>query len=366
MTRIKTATTDNATSIVNAIGQNNLDKIVLARHHDPFTVLGNQTAHHNSFILFYSPDTIRLSVTEKEIPATRLAGSDFFACQENLEEIGEHYSVTRIDTHKNVTTFHDPYSFKPLIDDYDLHLYSQGKHLHIYRILGAHPRTIDGIDGILFSTWAPNAARVSVVGDFNKWDGRRHPMRSRGGSGVWELFIPGLESETLYKLEIRNRDSGQVQAKSDPYAQQLQLRPNTASVTSKPSTFEWQDSLWLNAREKYDWLREPMSIYECHLGSWQRGDDGGFLGYRELAHRLVDYIKDTGFTHIELLPITEHPLDASWGYQTTGYFAATSRFGSAEDFRYFVNHFHEHGIGVLLDSRGSPARRASGLGHIDL
>jgi 1,4-alpha-glucan branching enzyme len=349
MTRIKPAATDKATSIVDAIGQDNLDKIAHACHHDPFSVLGNQTGHHNSFILFYSPDTRRLGVTEKDIPAVRLADSDFFACSKQLEEIGEHYSLIRTDTHNNVTTFHDPYSFKPQVNDFDLHLFAQGKHLHIYRILGAHVRVIDGIDGILFATWAPNATRVSVIGDFNGWDGRRHPMRSRGGSGVWELFIPGLESGSLYKFEVRSRESGLVQSKSDPYAQQFELRPSTASVTTKPSTFNWQDSQWLEARKNYDWLQEPMAIYECHLGSWQRGDNGEFLGYRELAHRLADYLRDTGFTHIELLPITEHPLDASWGYQTTGYFAATSRFGTAEDFRYFVNHLHEQGIGVLLD-----------------
>jgi 1,4-alpha-glucan branching enzyme len=248
-----------------------------------------------------------------------------------------------------VSVFHDPYSFKPQLSDFDLHLFSAGKHLHIYRILGAHHKTIDGIDGILFATWAPNATRVSVIGDFNQWDGRRHPMRSRGGSGVWELFIPGLKNKTLYKFEIRNRDSGSIQSKSDPYAQQLELRPRTASVSRIHSAYDWQDSSWIKAREKFDWLHQPLSIYECHLGSWQRDDHGQFLNYRELAHQLVSYVKDTGFTHIELLPITEHPLDASWGYQTTGYFAPTSRFGDADDFRYFVDYCHQHGIGVLLD-----------------
>ena len=329
--------------------QGDLNKIALANHHEPFSVLGNQTTHHHDFLLFYSPDTFKLSVTEKNNPAVRLADSDFFICSEKLEEMEEHYLLTRTDINNNVTSFHDPYSFKPQLDDYDLHLFSEGKHLHIYRILGAHPKNIDGIDGVLFATWAPNATRVSVIGDFNEWDGRRHPMRSRGGSGVWELFIPGLKNETLYKFEIRNRDSGLTLSKSDPYAQQLEMRPRTASVSKSVSTFKWQDNSWIEAREKSDWLHEPLSIYECHLGSWQRDDNNKFLNYRELAHRLVDYIKDTGFTHIELLPITEHPLDASWGYQTTGYFAPTSRFGSADDFRYFVDYCHQHGIGVLLD-----------------
>jgi 1,4-alpha-glucan branching enzyme len=343
-----TSSIDKIASLLEAM-ENDLDKIALACHHEPFSVLGNQTAHHDEFILFYSPDTQQLNVTENNIPTVRFADSDFFVCSERLEEIGEHYLLTRTDAHDNVTSYHDPYSFKPQLEDYDLHLFSEGKHLHIYRVLGAHPKSINGIDGVLFATWAPNAARVSVIGDFNEWDGRRYPMRSRGGSGIWELFIPELENGTLYKFEIRNRDSGLVQSKSDPYAQQCELRPRTASVTRNIPTFKWQDSPWIKSREKSDWLHEPLSIYECHLGSWQRDENGKFLDYHELAHRLVDYIKDTGFTHIELLPITEHPLDASWGYQTTGYFAPTSRFGAADDFRYFVNYCHEHDIGVLLD-----------------
>ncbi len=335
--------------MLEAIGQDNLDKIAHARHHDPFSVLGNQMAHKDSFILFYAPDTLQLVVTETNIPAVRYADSDFFICSEHLKEIGEHYLLTRTDTNNNVTSFHDPYSFSEQISNYDLHLYSEGKHLHIYRILGAHPKTIDGIAGILFATWAPNAARVSIIGDFNAWDGRRHSMRSRGSSGIWELFVPGLENETLYKFEIRNRDSGSIVSKTDPYAQQFELRPRTASVIRSTFDYQWQDSSWMKAREDFDWLHDPVSIYECHLGSWQRDDSGEFLDYRELAHLLVNYVKDTGFTHIELLPITEHPLDASWGYQTTGYFAPTSRFGTADDFRYFVDYCHEHGIGVLLD-----------------
>jgi len=329
--------------------QADLDSIAHARHHEPFSVLGNQAAHRHEFLLFYLPHTSKLSLTEKNIPASRIDNSDFFICTEQLDEIGEHYLLTRTDAQNNVSTFYDPYSFSPQLSDFDLHLFSEGKHLHVYRILGAHHKTIDGISGILFATWAPNAARVSVIGDFNQWDGRRHPMRSRGSSGVWELFIPGLEDRTLYKFEIRNRDSAAIQSKADPYAQQLELRPRTASVSRKPVRYNWQDSAWMKNREAFDWLHQPLSIYECHLGSWQRDDNGQFLNYRELAHRLVSYVEETGFTHIELLPITEHPLDASWGYQTTGYFAPTSRFGDADDFRYFVDYCHQHGIGVLLD-----------------
>ena len=328
--------------------QDDLDKIALARHHDPFTVLGNQAAASKDFLLIYSPDTRQLSLTENNTPASRLADSDFFICTK-LDGIPEHYLINRVDTNNNRMSYYDPYSFQAQLEDFDLHLFAEGKHLHIYRILGANPKTIDGIEGILFAVWAPNASRVSVIGDFNNWDGRRHPMRSRGGSGAWELFIPGLDSDCLYKFEIRNRDSGAILAKTDPYAQQFEMRPRTASVTRAAEPFDWQDAEWMKARQQNDWLHEPLSIYECHLGSWQRDEQGNFLNYRELAHRLVDHVKGTGFTHIELLPITEHPLDASWGYQTTGYFAPTRRFGTAEDFRYFVDYCHRHGIGVMLD-----------------
>lgn len=344
----KYPSTDSVISIIKTM-QSDLDKIARATHHDPFSVLGNQTFHHDNFILLYSPNTQQLNLTEKNIPAIRFADSDFFNCSESMDNIGEHYLITKIDSKNNTVSYYDPYSFKPQLNDFDLNLFSAGKHQHIYKILGAHPKTVDGIDGVLFATWAPSAGRVSVIGDFNEWDGRPHPMRSRGSSGVWELFIPGLKNGTLYKFEILNRDSGEVLSKSDPYAQQLEQRPRTASVIKNTPAFKWQDNAWIKAREKHDWLHEPLSIYECHLGSWQRDENDAFLNYRELAHRLVEYVKETGFTHIELLPITEHPLDASWGYQTTGYFAPTSRFGSADDFRYFVNYCHERGIGVLLD-----------------
>ncbi|MDH5396384.1 MAG: 1,4-alpha-glucan branching protein GlgB, partial [Gammaproteobacteria bacterium] len=326
-----------------------LANIVLARHHDPFSLLGNKALHHENFILFYSPDTLQLSLTDKKIFASRLNDTDFFYCSDALNTLPDHYLINRVDSKNTSNSFYDPYSFNAQLSDYDLDLFSAGKHLHIYRILGAHPKTIDGIDGILFATWAPNATRVSIVGDFNHWDGRRLPMRSRGSSGVWELFIPGLSSGSHYKFEILNRDTNRIVTKSDPYAQQLELRPRTASVIQHNTPYNWQDKQWITARQKHDWLHEPLSVYECHLGSWQRDENGHFLNYRELASRLVSYLKETAFTHIELLPITEHPLDASWGYQTTGYFAPTRRFGDADDFRYFVDYCHQNGIGVLLD-----------------
>lgn len=331
------------------IKKDDLAKIEAACHHDPFSILGRHSIAQNSSILIFSPDTKQLTLTKNEIPATRFKNSDFFVCKDIPDKIEQHYLVNRLNTTDQTSSYYDPYSFEAQLDDYDLNLFSAGKHLHIYRILGSHHKTINGIDGVLFATWAPNATRVSVIGEFNNWDGRRHPMRSRGYSGVWELFIPGLKFNTLYKFELLNRESKKVLSKSDPYAQQQELRPRTASQTQAPAIYKWKDKDWIQARENKNWLNEPLSIYECHLGSWQRDEDHGFLNYRELAHRLVDYVKDTGFTHIELLPITEHPLDASWGYQTTGYFAPTRRFGNADDFRYFVNYCHTHNIGVLLD-----------------
>ncbi len=326
-----------------------LEKIALARHHDPFEVLGNSGNVKRKQLVFFSPDTCELRVQPGNIPTHRIKDTDFFICKDKLDTIPRYYQLEKTDNHQNQATNYDPYSFDPQISDYDLHLYSQGKHLHIYRILGAHTKSIDGIQGVLFATWAPNAERVSVVGDFNQWDGRRHAMRNRGASGVWEIFIPGLDSNDLYKYEILNRHQGSLHIKTDPYAQQMELRPKTASVVSGSSSFEWQDASWLTRRTESDWLHVPMSIYECHLGSWQRTEDNKFLSYQELAHRLVDHVKQLGFTHIELLPITEHPLDASWGYQTTGYFAPTRRFGEADDFRYFVDYCHQHDIGVILD-----------------
>ncbi|NOR41560.1 MAG: 1,4-alpha-glucan branching protein GlgB, partial [Gammaproteobacteria bacterium] len=261
---------------------------------------------------------------------------------------------------------YDPYCFPPQLSDYDLHLFAEGKHWHIYRILGAHKELYDGVNGARFAVWAPSAERVSVVGDFNDWDGRCHPMHVHGGSGVWEIFIPGLGIGQTYKYEIRTRHHGDIILKSDPYGQHFELRPANAPLVPANQAYQWQDAAWMEQRAESDWQHAPVSIYEVHLGSWKRDADGNFLNYRTLAAELVDYIKLTGFTHIELLPITEHPLDASWGYQTTGYFAPTSRFGEPDDFRYFVDYCHQHNIGVLLD--WAPAhfpKDAHGLAEFD-
>ena len=325
------------------------DRIAAARHHDPFVYLGLHRDQKIACLRIYAPHTREISIQSNQQGLTRLGNSDFFEWQGPNEKIADHEILMRIDDWGNQLEFIDAYSFLPQIAEFDLHLFGEGRHWNIYRILGAHKHNVDGIAGVLFATWAPNAERVSVTGDFNGWDGRRHPMRSRGSSGVWELFIPGLRDGDLYKFEIRNKQSGQVMSKIDPYANHFEQRPKTASIICSDESYSWSDQLWLQQRREHDWLHTPMSVYEVHLGSWQRDDNGKFLNYRELARRLVEYLQYTGFTHVELMPITEHPLDDSWGYQTTGYFAPSSRFGTPDDFRYFVDSLHQAGIGVILD-----------------
>ena len=327
-----------------------LQRIAEARHHDPFAVLGKHACgDDDEQVCVYLPGAATVALLDGTVPMHRIDGSDFFTWRGTRGTLPARYHLHWQRGDGRVGSGYDPYCFPPQLADFDIHLFNEGRHWHAYRFLGAHPHRADGVSGVLFATWAPNAARVSVVGDFNGWDGRRHPMRVRGGSGVWELFIPELPPGTLYKFELRHRDSGSLHLKADPYGQQFEVRPSTASIVRDEAPYVWQDHGWLQARSARDWRHAPLSIYEVHLGSWQRDDRGGFLNYRELAHRLVDYVKPLGFTHIELLPVTEHPLDASWGYQTIGNYAATSRFGTPDDFRYLVDYCHRHDIGVLLD-----------------
>jgi 1,4-alpha-glucan branching enzyme len=244
---------------------------------------------------------------------------------------------------------HDPYAFAPALSGHDLYLFNEGRLHQAWRTLGAHLEERDGVRGVRFAVWAPNAERVSVVGDFNRWDGRVHPMAVHGSSGVWELFIPGLASGELYKYEIRARHDGHVMVKTDPYAREFERRPGTAARIPGDGAYRWRDREWMEQRARWDWLHAPVSIYEVHLGSWKRHPGGGFYSYLELVEHLVPYVKEMGFTHVELLPLTEHPLDESWGYQTTGYFAATSRFGTPDELRALIDAFHNAGIGVIID-----------------
>jgi len=326
-----------------------LKLLIEARHHDPFKVLGKHVRGQQAIVRVYIPHAAAVTIVEGQLEMTRLPETDVFEWQGDPKLVPAHYRVIWRDREQREHICHDPYTYPPQLSDYDLHLFGEGKHWHAYRFLGAHEHEVDGVAGVLFAVWAPNAERASVVGDFNDWDGRRHPMRLHDGKGVWELFIPDLAPGAIYKLELRNRQSGQVFLKSDPYGQLFELRPKTASVVAPRPAHEWQDEAWIERRQHRDWLHTPLSVYEVHLGSWQRGIEGEFLDYRELARRLVEYVKELGFGYIELLPITEHPFDLSWGYQTTGYYAPSSRFGTPEDFRAFVDYCHQNDIGVILD-----------------
>jgi 1,4-alpha-glucan branching enzyme len=265
---------------------------------------------------------------------------------------GDHaasYQVRHLDHHGQQYTMHDPYAFSPLMSDFDLHLLTEGQHLNSYERLGAQLRTVDGVAGVNFAVWAPNASGVSVIGDFNDWDGRRHPMRKHIPSGFWELFVPELEEGAIYKYHINHH--GNIEQKADPYGFAAELPPRTGSVVANLERHQWNDEAWMNSRAEHNGLDAPISTYEVHLGSWRRpGDDPKrWLTYRELAHQLVEYCQEMGFTHLQLMPISEHPFSGSWGYQTVGYFAATSRYGTPEDFMYFVDHLHQAGIGVIID-----------------
>ncbi len=324
-------------------------KIIAARHHDPFAILGRHDKEGMTIVRAFKPHAKSVTIAESGLTMQRVGDTDLFEWQGDGRNLPQHYRFIWHDYDNYEHIAHDPYTYLPQLSDFDLHLFAEGKHWHAYRFLGAHPHEVDNVRGTLFSVWAPSAERVSVVGDFNRWDGRCHPMRVRQGYGVWELFIPDVHPRMLYKYEIRNREHGTIHSKIDPYGREFELRPRTASIIAKETDYQWGDQNWLEQRSRFDWQHQPVSIYEVHLGSWQRGMEGEFLNYREIAHRLVPYVIEMGFTHIELLPITEHPFDLSWGYQVTGYYAPTSRFGSPDDFRYFVDYLHRHNIGVILD-----------------
>ncbi|MCX5895249.1 MAG: 1,4-alpha-glucan branching protein GlgB [Proteobacteria bacterium] len=336
-----------------------MQKIISADHQDPFSVLGMHEAEADGkqamVIRAFIPEAQEAYVlvpddSSREVPLKKLHPDGFFEALFKKKSTFFSYRI-RCKTHDgDVKTFVDPYCFPPVLSDYDIHLFSEGNNHKIYDKLGAHKMTVSGVAGVLFAVWAPNALRVSVIGDFNGWDGRRHPMRMRGSSGVWELFIPGLSDGELYKYEIKTQE-GSLLIKADPYAFYAETRPKTASIVYTIESYAWQDSAWLQQRDSTDHLRKPMSVYEVHLGSWMRVAEEGnrFLTYRELAPKLIAYVEEMGYTHIQLLPILSHPYDASWGYQVTGYYSPTPRFGTPEDLMYFIDRCHQHHIGVILD-----------------
>jgi 1,4-alpha-glucan branching enzyme len=259
----------------------------------------------------------------------------------------------------------DVYRFPPIISDFDLHLHSEGTNFEEYNMLGSHPTTLEGVTGVRFAVWAPNAIVVSVIGEFNGWDTRQNPMRSRTG-GVWEIFLPGLKPGTPYKYAIQSRFRGYSQQKADPFGFAMEMPPKSATLVTNLDTYQWNDQFWMERRAETNPLENPFAVYEVHLGSWMRDADNNPLSYRQLAAKLVPYVKEMGYTHIEMLPIAEHPYSPSWGYQVTGYFAPTSRFGPPEDFMYFIDSCHQAGIGVVMD--WVPAhfpKDAHGLAYFD-
>ncbi|MGE3842665.1 MAG: 1,4-alpha-glucan branching protein GlgB [Vicinamibacterales bacterium] len=337
------------------------EQIAGARHGDPFAVLGPHLEQRDDRVRFVlrtiqvdaeAVDVVRLAgdgQVSDTVPMERVHPCGLFEAQ--WEDDGERrrYRLRVRSREGDAREIDDPYRFAQVMGAVDLHLLGEGKHLRMWERLGAHPRTVEGVAGTYFAVWAPNAARVSVVGDWNGWDGRMHPMRMLYPNGIWEIFLPGVGRGARYKYEIRSSTDGSVFLKADPCAQYAELPPATASVVWDAS-YAWGDREWMSARvETGGGLDRPMSIYEVHLESWKHRADGQLLSYRELADELVHYVKAMGFTHIELMPVLEHPFSGSWGYQVTGFFAATSRFGPPEDLKYFIDRCHQQGIAVLLD-----------------
>ncbi len=332
------------------LNDHDVGRLLAGRLHDPRRVLGVHSINDRDVVVrALLPNAQRAALVSPAVELERVGQTALFEWVGARRELPAQYRL-RWETHTgHWQERYDPYCFAPQVRADDLQRFASGHHDHAHRFLGAHAVHVEGIAGIRFAVWAPNAERVSVVGSFNHWDGRPHPMSVRGDSGVWELFIPELAVGELYKYEIFVRDSRELRIKSDPYGALFENRPATAAVTTAPSKFEWTDGEWMRRRAERDWLREPMSVYEVHLGSWRRDAAGRFLSYREIARELGAYVADLGFTHVELLPITEHPFDDSWGYQCTGYFAPTRRHGDPDELRELVAELHRLGIGVILD-----------------
>jgi 1,4-alpha-glucan branching enzyme len=337
-----------------------IERLVRAEHWDPFVVLGphpiSRSEASATVVRAFLPEALSASLVLEgqdgsPIPMASIHEAGLFEATVPRGAGSCRYKLRVAERWGTVTERHDPYAFPLLLTDFDLHLLAEGRHYRAYEVMGAHPTVLDGVAGVRFAVWAPNATRVSVVGDFNGWDGRRHAMRSRGRTGIWELFVPELAEGATYKYEVRSREYPAPFLKADPYAFAAELRPKTASVVRSLEGYAWGDGEWMAARAARDPLSAPLSIYEVHVGSWMRVPEEGdrWLTYRELTAKLIPYVKDMGYTHVELMPVTEHPFDGSWGYQTTGYFAPTSRYGSLQDFMAFVDVCHQAGIGVLMD-----------------
>ncbi len=324
--------------------------IVQGRHNNPFAVLGPHRRGPNRVVRTFQPDAQKVSLVNAKgdvIAAMQEihAGGLFEGC---LPPRQRRYALRVVMQDGTTFDTQDPYRFPSTLGEMDLYLLGEGSDQHVYKKLGSHIMKVLGVSGTRFAVWAPNASRVSVVGDFNQWDGRRHVMRLHPGNGIWEIFVPGTGAGAKYKYEIQDAGGKLLPLKTDPYAAYYEPPPGNSSIVFA-SRYDWQDSDWINKRSPLPVMNQAISIYEVHPGSWRRKDDGSSLSYRELANDLVDYVQEMGFTHIELLPVTEHPFDGSWGYQPIGLFAPTQRFGEPDDFRYFVDCCHKAGINVIVD-----------------
>ncbi|HEY9896530.1 MAG TPA: alpha-amylase family glycosyl hydrolase, partial [Candidatus Sericytochromatia bacterium] len=353
-----------------------VERIVWNQHHDPFEVLGPHMVENDGqrvwVVRAYQPNAdgvwVVLPEQRAEYPMQATHHPHFFECTIKGVELSNYQFRLKEGEHERF--IYDPYAFRsPYLTDFDVHLFAEGNHHRIYEKMGAHLTEMNGVSGVYFAVWAPNARSASVLGDFNFWDGRKHQMRKLGG-GIWDLFIPEIGVDARYKYEIKNQD-GHIYEKSDPYGFQQEARPKTASIVTNLETYTWNDDDWMAQRRHSEPLTKPIAVYECHLGSWLHAASSEpallpngepepvvvvselkpgarFLTYRELAAKLIPYVKDLGFTHIELLPIAEHPFDGSWGYQVVGHYACTSRYGTPQDFMYFVDQCHAQGIGVIV------------------
>ena len=341
-----------------------IDAILSGHHGDAFSVLGPHRTENGWEVRAFLPQAMDAAVLKGGVshPMKKIRPEGFFVA--TLDHEPGHYLLRLTLWNGSWMEIDDAYRFGPLISDFDLHIHGEGTQYESYRTMGAHPVTCEGAAGVRFAVWAPNAEVVSVVGDFNDWDERRHPMRSR--SGVWELFVPGVGVGTNYKYSVRGRWRSYRQQKFDPYGFASEVPPKTASVVWDLDRYQWGDQAWMEERGRKDPLKQPVSIYEVHLGSWLRGPNNSYLSYRDLASRLVEYATRLGYTHLELLPVAEHPFSGSWGYQVVGYYAPTARFGTPEDFMYFVDRCHQAGLGVIVDwVPGHFPKDAHGLARFD-
>jgi 1,4-alpha-glucan branching enzyme len=329
-----------------------LEQLVGGHLADPHALLGAHPRNGGVVVRAFRPAAEGVTVKpdgQKAVKASLVHPAGVFEAEVHGASLPLKYELEVVYPDGNTFTLRDPYAFLPTLGELDVHLASEGRHEELYCKMGAHVRELDGVTGTSFAVWAPAAASVSVVGDFNSWDGRLHPMRALGSSGIWELFVPDVAPGTRYKFEVHT-PSGEIRLKADPYAQAAEHPPETSSVVHH-SDYSWKDRDWLERRARTDQLAQPMSIYEVHLGSWRRNplEDNRSLSYIELADELTAYVKDMEFTHVELMPVQAHPFDGSWGYQVTSYFAPTPRWGSPDDLKAFVDRLHQNDIGVIMD-----------------